>query len=37
VATAVSRSLLHQRDDPVIDDVTRRAGARTTASWLNHN
>jgi len=37
VAAAVSRSLLHQRDDPVIDDETRRAGAPTTASWLDHN
>lgn len=37
VAAAVSRSLLHQRDDPVPDGRTRRAGERTTAMWLYHN
>ena len=37
VAAAVSRSLIHQRDDPVVDGTTRRAGEWTTATWLYHN
>jgi hypothetical protein len=48
VASAVSRLLVHERDDPVPgavpdaadgfdDGGTRRAGTHTTATWLYHN
>jgi len=37
VASAASRLLVHQRDDPVADEGTRRAGTHTTATWLYHN